>query len=60
MPMDDLNDYAYPTMMAETALKELHKAMLEGKYEKALEHGLNARIWTSRIIETVRMKLGND
>lgn len=28
-------DYAYPTMMAEKALKELHDAMLERRYEDA-------------------------
>lgn len=58
--MDDLNDYAYPTMMAENALKELHKAMLDRKYELALEHGLNARIWMSRVIETVRSQIKDD
>jgi hypothetical protein len=28
-------DYAYPTMMAEKALKDLHNAMLQRKYEEA-------------------------
>lgn len=28
-------DYAYPTMMAEKALKDLHDAMLERRYEDA-------------------------
>lgn len=30
-----MNDYAYPTMMAENALKKLHEAMLSGKFEEA-------------------------
>ena len=30
-------DYAYPTMMAERALKQLHDAMLERKYDAAKE-----------------------
>ena len=30
-----MNDYAYPTMMAENALKRLHEAMLSGKFEDA-------------------------
>lgn len=33
-------DYAYPTMMAEKALKELHEAMLARKYESAKEAAL--------------------
>ena len=28
-------DYAYPTMMAEKALKDLHDAMLERRYDDA-------------------------
>lgn len=35
-------DYAYPCMMAEKALKNLHNAMLENKYDAALEAGLEA------------------
>ena len=35
-------DYAYPTMMAEKALKDLHNAMLENRYDDALLAGLNA------------------
>jgi hypothetical protein len=35
-------DYAYPTMMAEKALKDLHEAMLENRYDDALLAGLNA------------------
>lgn len=33
-------DYAYPTMMAEKALKELHEAMLARKFEAAKEAAL--------------------
>jgi hypothetical protein len=35
-------DYAYPCMMAEKALKELHQAMLNNDYDAALEHALTA------------------
>jgi hypothetical protein len=35
-------DYAYPTMMAERSLKDLHEAMLENRYDDALLAGLNA------------------
>jgi hypothetical protein len=35
-------DYAYPTMMAEKALKDLHNYMLENRLDDALIAGLNA------------------
>lgn len=34
-------DYAYPTMMAERSLKDLHNYMLENRYDDALIAGLN-------------------
>ena len=33
-------DYAYPTMMAERALKRLHEAMLKNDFEAAKEAAL--------------------
>ena len=35
-------DYAYPCMMAEKALKELHNAAIEGRLKEAKEHALEA------------------
>jgi hypothetical protein len=35
-------DYAYPTMMAEKALKDLHNAMLDKKYAEALKLAMDA------------------
>ena len=35
-------DYAYPCMMAEKALKDLHNAAIEGRLEDAREHALTA------------------
>jgi hypothetical protein len=32
-----IKDYAYPTMMAERALKDLHNAVLDKQWDKALE-----------------------
>ena len=34
----EIIDYAMPTMKAERALKDMHNAMLERDYDKALEH----------------------
>ena len=33
--MNNIVDYAYPTMMAEKALRDLHNAMLEKNFIKA-------------------------
>lgn len=35
-------DYAYPAMMAEKALKDMHDAMLQKQYDNALEFALLA------------------
>lgn len=35
-------DYAYPCMMAERALKNLHNLMLEGKHDEAITAGIEA------------------
>ena len=37
-------DYAYPAMMAENALKELHSAMLEQDYAKAMKAVMDAMV----------------
>lgn len=37
-----MNDYAYPTMMAERSLKDLHNYMLDNRLDDALIAGLNA------------------
>ena len=36
MEVTKVIDYAYPTMMAEKALKDMHNAMLEKRYEDAM------------------------
>lgn len=46
-------DYAYPTMMAERALKDMHNAALERKWEKAQEHALEANSWIAKAIATL-------
>lgn len=52
-----IKDYAHPTMMAERALKDLHDAVLDKKYEKALEKSKEAAKWIWEIQEAlVEMK----
>ena len=41
---NDLVDYAYPTMMAEKQLKNLHSAMLRGDFETAKECALQCLV----------------
>jgi hypothetical protein len=45
--MRGMKDYAYPTIMAERVLKELHDAVLEKNYERALEKSRDAakHVW---------------
>lgn len=44
MEVAELIDYAYPAMMAEKALKDLHEAMLLKKYDEALKHAIKAQV----------------
>lgn len=39
-----INDYAYPAMMAEKALRELHNAALNREFDKAIEFALEAAL----------------
>lgn len=47
-------DYAYPTMMAEKALKDLHNYMLENRLDDALIAGLNAIADIRMALATIR------
>lgn len=53
-------DYAHPTMMAENALKELHKAMLDRRYEDAIEAGLQAIAETRLAIHAIRETISKE
>ena len=50
----NLIDYAHPAMMAENALKEMHWAMLEQDYDKALEQALVALTEVRMTINAIR------
>lgn len=43
--MSDIIDYAMPTMKAERALLEMHRAVLEKDYERAIELSVEATKW---------------
>lgn len=47
-------DYAYPCMMAEKALKQMHDAVLENNYDKALEFALVAMAETRLSYQAIR------
>lgn len=49
-----LVDYAYPCMMAEKALRQLHDAMLRKDYEDAYEQGLIALAEAKLILNAIR------
>jgi len=50
-------DYAYPCMMAERALKELHNKMLERDYDAALEQALVAMAETKLTYHAIRHEM---
>lgn len=43
----EIVDYAYPTMMAEKALKEMHSAVLAQNYKLARQQASAAVQWTT-------------
>tara|TARA_R110000822_G_scaffold36783_6_gene103365 strand:+ start:808 stop:990 length:183 start_codon:yes stop_codon:yes gene_type:complete len=47
-------DYAYPCMMAETALKNLHNAMLDGNFDSAISEALVALAETKLTVNAIR------
>lgn len=49
-----LIDYAYPCMMAERAIKDLHDAMLMKEYDEAIEHGLRALAEVKLTINSIK------
>ena len=55
-----LIDYAYPCMMAENALKEAHKHMLNREYDEAIEQAFKAMVETRLMINAIKhMREGN-
>ena len=47
-------DYAYPCMMAERALHEVHKSMLKGDYATALEQANVALVETRIMANSIK------
>lgn len=52
--MSNLIDYAYPCMMAEKALKDLHEAMLMKQYDAAIEHAMKALVEMKMTLNAIR------
>lgn len=48
-----IKDYAYPTMMAERCLKELHDAVLSKRWDRAQEKAVEAVKWVVDIQDAV-------
>jgi hypothetical protein len=48
-------DYAYPTMMAEKALKELHAAVLARRYEDARQAALKCMVECRIAYQSIRV-----
>jgi hypothetical protein len=54
MKSEALIDYAAPCMKAERALKDLHDAMLERKYDRAIEAALQALVETKLTLNAIK------
>jgi hypothetical protein len=48
-------DYAYPCMMAEKALKEVHTAMLAKNYDEAIERALTASTEVKMMLNSIKL-----
>lgn len=51
---DVVVDYASPCLKAERALKDLHRAMLEQDYEKAIDCALHALAETKLTLNAIK------
>lgn len=49
----DLKDYAYPSMMAEKAIRDGHLAMLRNDYDEAIRLTTVALIECSRLMDAI-------
>lgn len=54
MKIEKINDYAYPCMMAEHALKEAHIFMLDKEYDDAIYECEQALTYTYKMIEAIK------
>lgn len=56
----DLVDYAYPTLMAEKALRALHDAALENNWNEALQQALYTIKWVTQAHAALKVMQQND
>jgi len=52
----EIVDYAHPAMMAEKALKEMHWAMLDNDFDKAMEFALSAMAETKLAYHAIKIQ----
>lgn len=53
MKIEQINDYAYPCMIAEKKLKLVHEFMLQNKYDDALFEATLAITHVSNMMEAI-------
>jgi hypothetical protein len=56
--MDEIKDYAMPTMKAEKALRELHNAFLAQEFEVAKQRAVEAAHWSLKAWEALNEPKG--
>ena len=50
----EIIDYAYPCMMAEKALKDVHNSILKRDYDAALESAMQAVVECRIMVQSIR------
>lgn len=54
MKIEKIKDYVYPCMMAEKALKEVHRYMLSNQKEQALDECVKAITAIANMMEAIK------
>jgi hypothetical protein len=54
MKIEQIKDYAYPCMMAENALKEVHRYMLSNQNDQALNECVKAITAIANMMEAIK------
>jgi len=60
MKIETVGDYAYPCMMAENSLKEVHQLMLADKYDDALVESAIAVTYIADMMTAIKEMKARD
>jgi hypothetical protein len=58
MTVEVIIDYAYPCMMAETALRKVHDHMLHGNFDAAIEESMKVLVEAKIMLNSIKEMKG--